>query len=430
MLIAASGGALFFLSRAGSFEVYLPIKSAAQVAPIDPNADAPPQHPLANPPKVIKAIYLTSWSGGSAKKMASVMRLVKETEINAVVVDIKDFSGIVSYKADIPEVKKAGAAEARIPKINQFVKQLHDAGAYVIGRIAVFEDQTLPIARPELALRSKKTGNMWKNYRGLYWLDTASKDVWDYNIAIAKDLLQRGFDEVNFDYIRFPSDGELSDIQYPVWDMKTPRKEIVRQFFAYLREQLGEAKLSADLFGMVTTNHDDLNIGQVLEGALPYFDYIAPMVYPSHYITGFIGYKNPAAAPYEVVRYSMDEGLKRLNAMIALAEAVPAAETTITEENKAPLKPIGAAQGKPRGVFRPWLQSFDLGAIYDAEKIRAQMRAAADAARGCAKTAPPEKPDALVCDDTVHEDAFGGVMNGWMLWNPASNYNREALKNK
>ncbi|TSC66851.1 MAG: hypothetical protein G01um101472_622 [Parcubacteria group bacterium Gr01-1014_72] len=208
---------------------------------------------------------------------------------------------------------------------------------------------------------------VWKDYKGVQWLDAGNHEVWEYIVRLAKESYTRGFDELNFDYIRFPSDGNMNDIFYPMSEGRV-KAEVIREFFSYLRESLAgtSAILSADLFGMTTTNKDDLNIGQILEYALPYFDYISPMVYPSHYPATFLGFANPAANPYEVVKYSMDEAYRR-------------ASTT-------PLK------------LRPWLQDFDIGADYDAEKVRAQMKAVYDAG-----------------------------LTSWMLWAPSNRYTKDAL---
>jgi len=355
------------------------------------NADIEPQQPLANPPEYIKAIYLTNWSAGSAKKMVYVLKLMRDTELNAVVIDIKDFSGYVGYNTDLDLPKKYKAVELRIPFLNKMVKQLHDEDIYVIGRISVFQDQRLAIARPDLALQSSSTQAVWKDYKGLTWMDTASQEVWDYNIDIAREILDRGFDEVNFDYIRFASDGKLSDIVHPYWDEKTLKTHIVRNFFRYLREQLPNAKLSADLFGLVTVNTDGLGIGQHLEYALPYFDAIAPMVYPSHYFKNFIGFERPAEHPYEVVKYSLDTAVKRIKKYEANIRAEIGTSTT-------PMPRIAK--------LRPWLQDFDLGADYDAAKVLNQIQATYDSA-----SSSPE------------------IFDGWMLWNASNVYTREALEN-
>src|SRR3989344_5797822 len=181
------------------------------------NTDIAPQKPLLNPPAIIKAVYATSWSAGSPKKMNYLIDLIKNTELNAIVIDIKDFSGFVAYDTEVDLVKQYNAREYRIPKINSLIKELHDAGIYVIARVSIFQDPRLALARPDLALMSSSTGAVWKDKLGLSWIDPSSRDAWDYNIAIAREALERGFDELNFDYIRFPSDGDLADIKYPFW---------------------------------------------------------------------------------------------------------------------------------------------------------------------------------------------------------------------
>src|SRR3989344_5547830 len=148
---------------------------------------------------------------------------------------------------------------------------------------------------------SSTTGMLWRDHKNLPWIDVAAREAWDYNIAIAREALERGFDEVNFDYVRFAADGDLSDIRYPFWDMKTSRRKVLKDFWEYVRNALPGKLLSVDLFGLTTVNTDDLGIGQKLENAFPYFDDIAPMLYPSHYYSGTFNFKSPADHPYEVV---------------------------------------------------------------------------------------------------------------------------------
>jgi hypothetical protein len=346
--------------------------------------DIEPQKPLADPPKIIKAIYATNWSMSHQGKTNYLVGLADSTEINAIVIDIKDYTGTIPYVTDLQLPNKYGAVEIRIPRLHQLIKDLHDRNIYVIGRLSVFQDSALAKARPDLALVSSSTQKTWTDHKGLTWMDSSSREVWDYNIAIARDALDRGFDEINFDYIRFASDGKLSDIKYPIWDEATLKTLVMRDFYKYVRDSLGEeAKISADLFGLTTVNRDGLGIGQHLEYALPYFDAIAPMVYPSHYYPGFIGLDKPAEYPYEVIKYSMDFAVSRMDQYIASA-----ATTT------PPL----------RATLRPWLQDFDLGADYDAVKVRAQIQAWDDAA-----SSTPE------------------YSSGWMMWNAGNVYTREAL---
>lgn len=371
--------------------------------------DIEPQQPLVNPPSEIKAIYATSWSASSAKKMTTLINLIKSTELNAIVIDVKDFSGFVTYDTDLDLVKKYNSKEVRMPRINALIKQLHDNNIYAIARVAVFQDPRLALARPDLALHSSTTKKVWLDAKGLSWIDPAAEEAWDYNIAIAKDVLTRGFDEINFDYIRFASDGKLDDIEYPFWDEVTPLRVIIKNFFAYLRAQLPNDVISADLFGLVTVNKDDLGIGQYFESALPYFNYIAPMVYPSHYNAGFIGYKNPAAYPYEVIKYSLDSAVKR---MAAYKQKLWLAAGTSTPESALP----------PIAKLRPWLQDFDLGAVYTPAMIRSEIQAVYDSE--CSPSSPVENRDAQICDSS---DSLRNKFGGWMLWDAANNYTKEAL---
>ncbi|MEK7549314.1 MAG: putative glycoside hydrolase [Patescibacteria group bacterium] len=389
-ILAIVGGSVFFvLTKEKMVEISQNLITDFQPQqnnekPIDKNADIEPQKPLANPPKEIKAIYLTAWSAGNSKKVDEIIKLIKDTELNAVVIDIKDYSGYVAYDIDIPEVKKYKARKIMISKINSLIKKLHDENIYIIARITVFQDPVLAKARPDLAIKSRKTDDVWLDRKKLAWIDPTAKEAWDYNISIAKDAANRGFDELNFDYIRFASDGNLNDMAFPFWDRKTQKQEVIKSFFQYLREQLAGIKISADLFGLSTIQSDDLVIGQIIESAYQYFDYVAPMVYPSHYAKGFLGYKNPADYPYEVIKYSMEHALNKLIIQI---------NATSTQVLNSKL--------------RPWLQDFDLGAKYDAKMVKEQMRAVYDAA-----STTPE------------------LINGWMLWDPSNTYMREALNNE
>jgi hypothetical protein len=320
---------------------------------------------------------------------------------------VKDYSGYVSYVTGIPEVRASGAeGELRIIRPNALLKRLHDNGIYVIARVSVFQDPILAHARPELALRHASSGEIWEDRKGLAWMDPASREVWDYNVAIARDAYDRGFDEINFDYIRFASDGDLDAIQYPIWDEVTYKSTVISAFFKYLREELPEAIISADLFGLTTVNRGDLGIGQVIESAYRYFDYVCPMVYPSHYASGFLGFANPAEHPYDVVRYSMDAALWKFERM--QEETVPREIKTVTGSGEA----TSTVVYEPRyehisAKLRPWLQDFDLGATYDADKVRMQIQAV---------------DDALANGSTTDRYA------GWLLWDPSNVYTETALQ--
>src|SRR3989344_238842 len=332
------------------------------------------QPQLPNPPPIAKGIYLTGWSAGSNSRLTSLISFVKRTEINSVVIDIKDYSGYMSYAFDFPLAKEAGAfGDLRILRPNTVIKRLHDESIYVIARLTVFQDPILAKAHPEWALKNKATGEVWKDRSGLAWIDPAAKPAWDYVAAIAKDAIARGFDEINFDYIRFASDGNLSNIEFPYWDMKTPRHKVINDFFEFLRAELGTAKISAGLFGLTTVNPDDLGIGQVIEDAYANFDYVSPMIYPSHFAEGFLGYKNPAKNPYEIIKYSMDRASDRL-LMITVTEM----ETVGTSTVKKTITRARTPEEAFRAQLRPWLQDFDLGATYDASMVKTQIQATYD----------------------------------------------------
>jgi len=347
--------------------------------------DSERQKPLSKPPRDIKGVYVTNWSAGSSR-ISSLIEFIERNKLNAVVVDIKDYSGYVGYITDVPEVKKYRAEEARIREIHRLIKTLHDKGIYVIGRIAVFQDQQLIRARPDLVIKSKSSGKAWRDRKGLGWVDPASKEVWDYTIAIARDALSRGFDELNFDYIRFPSDGNIEDLDYPIWDGTVSKSETMRRFFDYLRRNLEGAVISADIFGQALVAEDDLGIGQRYEDFLSYFDYLSPMVYPSHFREGFLGYKNPAEHPYEVVEYAMKQALERLEKFRIRGDNM---------NQTSSVSSAGSENVPSLAVLRPWLQVFDLGAIYDAEKVMAQIRA---------------------------WESAGGRGSGYLLWSPSNVY--------
>lgn len=323
-------------------------------------------------PKPLKAIYMTGWVAGTPSLREPLLKLIDETELNAVVIDIKDYSGKLSYVPYGEELSSFGSGEPRIRELRELIADLHERGIYVIGRISAFQDAYMVGRRPDLAVRrASATSTIWKDHKGISWIDAGAREMWDYLALIGREAWNDGFDELNFDYVRFPSDGNMRDIWYP-WSEGSSKPEVMRGFFEYLSSKLASttgAVLSVDLFGMTTTNSDDLNIGQVLESALPYFDYVAPMVYPSHYPAGWNGMKNPAARPYEVIKYSMDKAVARA----ALAST-------------SPMK------------LRPWLQDFNLGATYTPDMVRAQIKATYDSG-----------------------------LDSWMLWNASNRYTRGAL---
>lgn len=298
-------------------------------------------------PETVRALYMSAWTASSLKHRENLLKTIESSNsINAVVLDIKDATGRVSFLVNDPIVANTGSPENKIPDIREFIQQLHEKNIYVIGRISVFQDPYLAKKNPEWAIQSIATQSPWKDRKGLSFLDPTEDAVHEYVIALARASYKIGFDEINFDYIRFPSDGNMKDIQYP--ENFGTRSEILERFFKKLHNEMviDQIPTSADLFGLTTEATDDMGIGQVLEKVLPYFDFIAPMIYPSHYGKGYQGFSNPAEYPYAVIKNAMQQGIVR---------------TTNA--------------GFSSNKFRPWIQDFDMGASYGATEILEQIRA-------------------------------------------------------
>lgn len=337
-------------------------------------------------PHPLKSIYMTACVLSTVDFKQDLVDLIDSTEINAIVIDIKDFSGTISFPTDNPKLYGAHhGTGCKATGVKEFIEELHKKDIYVIGRVTVFQDNVMTKLRPDLAVKRASDGGVWKDNKGISFIDVGAKEHWDYMVELSKESYALGFDEINFDYVRFPSDGNMKDIRFD-HSNGANKPESLRKFFEYLHAQLKDTGLvtSADLFGMTTTNRDDLNIGQVLENALPYFDYVAPMVYPSHYPNGFNGWSNPNNYPYELIHFVMKSGADR-------AEALKNATTTPSE--------IRSRVGKHQ--LRTWIQDFDYGGDYGPTEVRAQINASVDA----------------------------GVPS-WMLWAPSNRYTKDALKSE
>lgn len=295
-------------------------------------------------PEYVRGIYLTAASAGNDSYRQKIISNLKKGYINSVVIDIKDYSGYILYDTQVAEVNKIQGKKIRMDA-RQVIDDFHAAGIYVIARQTVFQDPVLAEARPELAMHTK-AGNIWRDNKNLAWLDPSNEKVWEYNLAISKEAVLLGFDEINFDYMRYPSDGPMSSLDYNL-TADQQKYDVMKSFYQYLSKNLsGLTPISVDMFGLVMDNvkdNYDLNIGQRLIDALDYFDDIDPMMYASHYPKTYLGYENSAEHPGEVVAY----GLK-----------ISQATTT-----------------NRRAKIRPWLQAFSIGAVYDQEKIKAQIRA-------------------------------------------------------
>ena len=336
-------------------------------------------------PEPLKAVYMTACYAGTPSLRSKLVKLIDDTELNSVIIDIKDYTGTVSFQTGNATIDNVGGAGCKVSDMQDFLTELHNKKIYTIGRVTVFQDPLYSKLHPELAVKRKSDGGVWRDRKGLSFIDVGAKPFWDYILAIAETSYAAGFDEINFDYVRFPSDGDMKDISF-THTGTTTKKEMLRQFFEYLDYRLSNTKIvtSADLFGMTTTNTDDLNIGQVLEYALLNFDYVAPMVYPSHYPPKFNGWPDPNKVPYDIIKYSMGTAVSRAGFLRdEIASSTPDSHL---------LKRLGPSQ------LRPWLQDFDYPVPYTPAMVRTQIQATYDVG-----------------------------LTSWMLWDPSNVYTREAL---
>ncbi len=325
------------------------------------------------PPKAVKGIYMSQCVVGTPSFRDSLVEFIDKSDLNTVIIDIKDYTGKIAFPTDNPLLADSVSDACGARDMKAFIETLHQKNIYVIGRITVFQSPYYTQKHPEQAVQ-KKGGGVWKDYKGLAFVDVGAKDYWDYVVELGKESYALGFDELNFDYVRFPSDGPMSQAVYSFDDGK-PKAQVLEEFFKYLTDELRPtgAVLSADLFGMAATNYDDLGIGQVLERALPYFDYIYPMVYPSHYPAGYNGYKDVNANAYAIVKFAMDTAVERAQ---STTTTVPGLAFTPIASTSPQLyaKPVYSAD-----KIRPWLQSFDYPVTYTPAMVLEQIKATNDA---------------------------------------------------
>jgi hypothetical protein len=327
-------------------------------------AAAPPADPIANPP--IRALYVNRWASQSRKRMAKLVAAADSTEINGLVIDMKDEFGL-NYKTDNPEFAKNAGVANKISNVRALLDTLKAHKILAIARIVVFKDSVTARVHPEWTIRTTD-GSVWRDKKGIAWVNPYHHELWEYNIGVAEELVKLGFGEIQFDYIRFPEPyPSLPQQVFP--DSKgIPKPDALA---AYLKEARGRlnklgVRSTADIFGLVTTVGGPLEVGQHWEKVSPQLDVVLPMVYPSHYPRGDFGIPVPNAEPYKVIKIA------------------------ITRAHERDLK-LGI---KDPEHIRPWLQAFTLGKpAYGAAEIEAQKKA-------------------------VYDSGY----DGWVMWNPGSIY--------
>jgi hypothetical protein len=324
---------------------------------------------IALTPFEAKGLYIPFGMLSKPEKVTELIDLVDRTELNAIVVDAKSDRGFLAYRSQIPLAIEMGVGGERKDwlSVKELLKLCQDKDIYTIARIVVFKDHPLAHARPEWAVK-RADGTIWLDREGLGWGIPSRQEVQDYNIAIAKEVAALGFDEVQFDYIRFPSDGDITAIVYDEKHTRETRSATIRAFMERLTAALEPFGIftSADVFGLTVwvAPYSDMGIGQRVQDIAPYVDYLCPMLYPATFESGNLGHDNPVLYPYDVIYRSQLEAAKRV--------------------------PVTTK-------VRPWLQHYSLdGVLYGPEQYQAQ-RQAADESGSC----------------------------GWTFWNAGGQYNEE-----
>lgn len=312
-------------------------------------------------PVKVKGIYVSAYVAGNEEMMNNIIANLDATELNAVVIDFKDDEGRITTKVDSAVFGEIGACKAYVPNMMELIQKLKDHGIYVIARVATFRDPYLAENKPEWSLK-KGDGTLYRDNNGLAWVNPYKQEVWDYLIEVGTQAAAVGFDEVQFDYIRFSTEAGMKEVVFDEADTKGRSKtDIITEFTQYAYENLAPLGIfvSADVFGaIIESDQDAQSVGQIYGELAGNLDYICPMIYPSHYGDGNFGLDHPDMHPYETILGALENSKKKL----------------------APYK----TGDKPQAIVRPWLQDFTASYLknyikYGDEEIREQIRAVKDA---------------------------------------------------
>jgi hypothetical protein len=328
-------------------------------------------------PDTVRGLYVSRWAA-IGSRMADLLGLAERTEINALVIDVKDDRGLVLYRSGVA-LAHAIAADTNRPMKRERLRAILDTmrarGIYPIARIVVIKDPLLATAHPEWAIRSKRdTSRAWHDKAGNPWLDPHQDAPWRYAADLACEAVQLGFSEVQFDYVRFPDDDRLMrEAAFPLARGRT-RATVIHDQLSLTRDRLRplHVAITADVFGLTTSDTTDMGIGQQWEQLVTTVDIVLPMMYPSHYSEGMYGMDDPNAHPSRTIHHGLTDALRR-------SAAVPNA-----------------------AAIRPWYQDFTLGPPrYGVAEVRAQIEA-----------------------------GYKLGVYSWLLWNSKSAYTVGALKPK
>jgi hypothetical protein len=300
-------------------------------------------------PFQVKALYLTVYGTAVSRIREAALAAIERNNLNSLVIDVKGDGGFIPFKVDLPLAEEIGAQKTILIKdMKAAVAALKEKNLYLIARIVVFKDNFLATAKPELAVRTKG-GGIFRDRERLRWTEPLKREVWDYNIAIAKIAAELGFDEIQFDYVRFPDNRHVAFSKPVNRDIRT---ETITGFLEAAQKALApyNVLVGADIFGYVCWNLDDTGIGQQIAPLVNAVDVVCPMLYPSGFTWGIPKYRNPVKNPYEIVYLSLKKAQERTGA--------------------SPLK------------FRPWIQAFRDYAFrlgdFKEDRMRIQIKAAED----------------------------------------------------
>jgi hypothetical protein len=327
-------------------------------------------------PDTLRGLYVNRWAA-LGRKLNDLIGVAKRTEVNALVLDVKDDRGFVLYRSSVPLAREIGADTAdghwmSSAKLRAVLDTMSAHKIYPIARIVVAKDPLLAQKRLDLAIKRKSDLQPWLDKNGKPWLDPHHREVWQYAVDLAREAHELGFSEVQFDYVRFPDEKRLiSETVYQLANGRT-RAQVIRDQLGFVRRALKPLgmRVTADVFGLTATDTTDMGIGQRWEMFIDQVDVVLPMIYPSHFARGTYKLRNPNARPYETIDHALKDAIAR-------SDSIPNAARII-----------------------PWYQDFTLGAPrYGPAQIRAQMKA-----------------------------GYDNGFQSWILWNPKSNYTIAALE--
>ncbi|PRX31679.1 hypothetical protein BX659_1052 [Orenia metallireducens] len=315
--------------------------------------------------KEVRGIYINGWVVSNERKIDNLIKEVEESNLNSIVVDLKDVTGRITFSKNQNDISNLFGNG-----LKELIDKAHKKGIYVIGRLAVFKDPVFAKKNSKYALKYISAIDNETVINSNLWTSPYSKEVWKHNITIAEQAVKLGLDEIQFDYIRFPTLAVNSELIIRLEENRS-RTDAIEGFLKFANERLGKYNIliSADVFGLTTTAKGDLKIGQDITRLVDYVDYLSPMIYPSHYSAGFYGIDNPDSNPYDIIFESLEDAREKL--------------------------------GDKSYKLRPWLQDFSLRHIYTDKEVKEQIKAVKD-----------------------------NQISSWLLWNPRSVYTISAVKDE